>query len=115
MVAVICVVIFVFLVVVNQLRVIRRTGWLAYYLFWYVVGGLVILVLATALPGLEFRLHHYVVGLVLVPGLAFVTRPSAFFQGLLLGMFLDGVGRWGFDSILETRECLSRHSCATIH
>lgn len=37
-----------------------------------------------------------------MPGLAFVTRPSALFQGFLLGLFLDGIGRWGFDSILQT-------------
>lgn len=40
--------------------------------------------------------------MVLMPGCAFVTRPSALFQGFLLGMFLDGAGRWGFDSILQT-------------
>jgi hypothetical protein len=34
LVAVICVVIFLALVVVNQLRVIRRTGWFFHYLFW---------------------------------------------------------------------------------
>lgn len=37
-----------------------------------------------------------------MPGTAFVTRPSAIFQGFLLGLFLEGAGRWGFDSILET-------------
>lgn len=37
-----------------------------------------------------------------MPGTAFVTRPSAVFQGFLLGMFLNGVGRWGFDTILAT-------------
>ena len=37
-----------------------------------------------------------------MPGCAFVTRPSALFQGFLIGMFLNGVGRWGFDSILQT-------------
>jgi hypothetical protein len=37
-----------------------------------------------------------------MPGTAFVTRPSAIFQGFLLGLFLEGIGRWGFDSILET-------------
>lgn len=40
--------------------------------------------------------------LCLLPGTAFVTRPSAIFQGFLLGLFLEGAGRWGFDSILET-------------
>lgn len=57
--AVICLVIFVFLCVVNQLRIIRRTGWFFFYLKWYAVGGAVIGILA-ALPGLEFRLHHYI-------------------------------------------------------
>lgn len=37
-----------------------------------------------------------------MPGCAFVTRPSALFQGFLLGMFLNGIGRWGYDSILQT-------------
>lgn len=41
-----------------------------------------------------------------MPGCAFVTRPSALFQGFLLGMFLDGIGRWGFDSILQSAEAL---------
>lgn len=41
-----------------------------------------------------------------MPGCAFVTRPSAIFQGFLLGIFLDGVGRWGFESILQTTAAL---------
>lgn len=59
LVAVICLVILVVLCVVNQLRIIRRTGWFFFYLKWYAVGGAVIGVLA-ALPGLEIRLHHYI-------------------------------------------------------
>ena len=39
-------------------------------------------------------------------GTAFVTRPSAIFQGFLVGLFLQGAARWGFDSILETVEQL---------
>lgn len=101
LVAVIVLVIFILLVVVNQLRVIRRTGWFFFYLRWYIVGGVVVGILS-ALPGLEFRLHHYIAAIVLMPGSAFVTRPSAIFQGFLLGMFLDGAMRWGMDSILQT-------------
>ncbi|KAI5481473.1 LCCL domain containing protein [Pseudohyphozyma bogoriensis] len=101
LVAVIILVIFLVLVILNQLRVIRRTGWFFFYLFWYVFWAIVICLLLT-LPGLEFRLHHYFAAMVLMPGCAFVTRPSALFQGFLLGMFLDGAGRWGFDSILQT-------------
>lgn len=59
LVAVIVLVIFLVAVVLNQLRVIRRTGWFFYYLKWYAVGGAVIGVLA-ALPGLELRLHHWI-------------------------------------------------------
>ena len=79
LVAVICLVIFVVACVVNQLRVIRRTGWFFFYLKWcvrvpvacpapwlilspcrrYLVGGAIVGILA-ALPGLEFRLHHYI-------------------------------------------------------
>lgn len=42
----------------------------------------------------------------LMPGTAFVTRPSAIFQGFLLGMFIDGAMRWGLDSILQTSASL---------
>lgn len=41
-----------------------------------------------------------------MPGTAFVTRPSAIFQGFLLGMFIDGAMRWGLDSILQTAASL---------
>ncbi|KAL8279836.1 hypothetical protein RQP46_007686 [Phenoliferia psychrophenolica] len=101
LVAVICLVIFLALVITNQLRVIRRTGWVFFYLKWYAVGGVVIGILC-AMPGLSFRLHHYFAAIILMPGCAFVTRPSALFQGFLLGMFLDGAGRWGLASILQT-------------
>lgn len=88
-------------IVVNQIRVIRKTGWLPHYLGWYITGGLVTLVIAL-LPGLEFRLHHYIIAMVLIPGTAFPTRLSAIYQGFLLGTFLNGAAAFGFDSILQT-------------
>lgn len=91
----------VFVIIVNQIRVIRKTGWLPYYLGWYVAGGLTVLVLSQ-LPGLQFRLHHYILALVLMPGTAFPTRLSAIYQGFLLGAFLNGIAAYGFDSILQT-------------
>lgn len=91
----------VLFLVLNQIRIIRNTGQLATYLGYYTLGGLTIAVLAS-LPGLEFRLHHYVFAMLLIPGTAFPTRLSALMQALLLGMFLNGVARWGFDSILQT-------------
>lgn len=88
-------------IVVNQIRVIRKTGWLPKYLGWYIVGGLITLVISQ-LPGLEFRLHHYILAMVLIPGTAFPTRLSAIYQGFLLGTFLNGAAAFGFDSILQT-------------
>lgn len=101
--ALVVIVIIVVVLVLNQVRVIRKTGWLPYYAGWYVVGGLVVLVLAL-LPGLEIRVHHYIIAMVLIPGTAFPTRLSAIYQGLLLGLFLNGAAAYGFDSILQTAD-----------
>ena len=90
-----------FFIVLNQLRVIRKTGWLFYYAAWYIVGGLVAVVLSQ-LPGLVLRFHHYIAAIVLIPGTAFPTRLSAIYQGFLLGMFLNGVAAFDFASILQT-------------
>ncbi|KAF8647913.1 hypothetical protein AX16_006445 [Volvariella volvacea WC 439] len=94
-------------VVINQIRVIRKTGWLPYYLGWYIAGGLAAVVISQ-LPGLQFRLHHYIIAMVLIPGTAFPTRLSAIYQGFLLGVFLNGAAAWGFDSILQTAQELRR-------
>ncbi|CCM05180.1 uncharacterized protein FIBRA_07389 [Fibroporia radiculosa] len=99
--ALIIILVILLAIVLNQIRVIRKTGWLPYYASWYIFGGLVALVLAL-LPELEFRLHHYILAMVLVPGTGFPTRLSAIYQGFLLGMFLNGVAAWGFASILQT-------------
>ncbi|KAI6162062.1 hypothetical protein EDD17DRAFT_1579758 [Pisolithus thermaeus] len=99
--ALIIIVLIVLVLVLNQVHVIRKTGWLPWYLGWYVSGGLVALALAF-LPGLQFRLHHYIISLVLLPGTGFPTRLSAIYQGFLLGMFLNGVAAFGFASILQT-------------
>ncbi|KAL1670432.1 hypothetical protein GGG16DRAFT_94884 [Schizophyllum commune] len=95
------IIIIVVLAALNQVRVIRKTGWLAHYVKWYVIGGLVVMVLAL-LPTLNLRIHHYFLALVLLPGTAWPTRPSAVYQGFLLGLFLNGAAAYGFDSILQT-------------
>ncbi|KAF8640776.1 hypothetical protein AX17_000426 [Amanita inopinata Kibby_2008] len=91
------------IIVINQIRVVRKTGWLPYYAGWYILGGLVILVIAL-LPGLQLRIHHYILAMILMPGTAFPTRLSAFYQGLLLGLFLNGAAAFGFDSIVQTTQ-----------
>ena len=102
-------VVIIFVLTINQLRVIRKTGWLPYYLRWYIIGGLVLLVLGL-LPGLTLRLHHYIVALMILPVTAFPTRLSAFYQGLLLGLVVNGTAAFGFAPILErpvdVRSCL---------
>lgn len=99
--ALVIIVIVVFILVVNQVRVFRKTGWLPYYVGWYIAGGLVTLVLAL-LPGLNLRLHHYFIAIVLMPVTAIPTRLSAVYQGFLLGLFLEGAASYGLDSILQT-------------
>ncbi|KAK4172828.1 hypothetical protein QBC36DRAFT_221890 [Triangularia setosa] len=82
-----------------------REGRLVRYLGFYggVIGVIGVLV---AMPGLELRLHHYVLALILLPGTAMQTRPSLLFQGLLVGLFINGVARWGFDSVLQTYDSI---------
>ena len=92
--------------VVNQLRIIRKTGWTFWVVWRYAVAGLVILVLAM-LPNLVFRLHHYFAALLLLPLTAFPTRLSLLYQALCLGMFLDGVAKFRFDSILQSPDVVS--------
>lgn len=95
------IVVIVAIMVINQIRVIRKTGWLPYYAGWYILGGLVTLVISQ-LPGLGLRLHHYILSMALMPGTGFPTKLSAIYQGFLLGMFLNGAAAFGFDSILQT-------------
>ncbi|KAF8530980.1 hypothetical protein JB92DRAFT_2693333 [Gautieria morchelliformis] len=106
-VALIVIVVILAVIIINQLRVIRKTGWLPYYLAGYIVVGLIILVLAL-LPGLQFRLHHYFAAILLIPVTAFPTRLSAIYQAFVLGMFLNGGAAFGFDSILQTAAELQR-------
>lgn len=71
------------------------------------------------------RSHHYIAAMALIPATAFPTRLSLVYQGsvvlqaiqsatltvhhsILLGLFLNGAARWGFDSILQTPDQLRR-------
>jgi hypothetical protein len=77
------------------------------YLTLYLTLAAALLVLAFV-PGLNLRIHHYILALLLLPGTAIQTRPSLLYQGLLVGLFINGVARWGFASILETDRFLAR-------
>ncbi|KAM3454884.1 hypothetical protein MY3296_002666 [Beauveria thailandica] len=64
------------------------------------------IVLSLILPGLNLRIHHYVLALLLLPGTSMQTRLSLLYQGLLVGLFINGIARWGFGSFLETDSAL---------
>lgn len=59
-----------------------------------------------AIPGINLRIHHYIIGLLLLPGTSMQTRPSLLYQGVLLGLFVNGIARWDFDSVLQTTTAL---------
>lgn len=80
--------------------------------FWklLLVYGLIFgfLFLLANIPGLTLRVHHYIFGLVFIPGCGTRGRTAYAFQGILLGLFLSGVARWGYASIAETNISLLR-------
>lgn len=91
-----------FFIVLQQAYSFQQEGRLYRYLKIYgILLGAV--VFALLIPNLSLRIHHYVLALLLLPGTAMQTRPALFYQGLLVGLFINGIARWGFDSILQTR------------
>ena len=84
-----------------QARAFRIEGRLPRYLLFYACLG-ILMVLLALIPHLKLRVHHYILALILLPGTALQTRPSLLYQGLLVGLFINGIARWGFDSILQT-------------
>ncbi|KAF2733333.1 hypothetical protein EJ04DRAFT_389142, partial [Polyplosphaeria fusca] len=93
------------LVISQQIYYFWLEGRLLPYLGLYGLFLLGIFV-CLVLPGVLLRIHHYILGLLLLPGTSMQTRPSLLYQGLLLGFFVNGVARWDFDSILQTADVL---------
>jgi len=98
--ALIILILVVLVLALNQVRVIRKTTYLPRYLSIYATGGVVVGLLA-AIPTQSLRIHHYIISLILLPGSAFPTRLSLIYCAFLLGMFLNGLGRWGWDGLLQ--------------
>lgn len=93
------------LIVIKQVFFFRREGRLIRYLGIYGIflGGIL---LSLTLPGLSLRIHHYILALLLLPGTSMQTRPVLLYQGILVGLFINGIARWGFDSVLQTPAAL---------
>ncbi|KAH8664395.1 hypothetical protein BX600DRAFT_487931 [Xylariales sp. PMI_506] len=89
----------------TQVWFFRQEGRLIKYLKLYALFVLGIIV-CLVIPNLSFRLHHYVLALLLLPGTSMQTRPCLLYQGILVGLFIDGIARWDFESILETSAAL---------
>ncbi|KAI3489057.1 hypothetical protein L1887_46815 [Cichorium endivia] len=100
LVALIVIVVVVLAIAVNQVRVMRATGELPKYLSLYALGGVGV-GLAAAVPGETLRLHHYIIALVLLPACAFPTRLGLVYIAFMLGMYTNGIARWGFDGLLQ--------------
>ncbi|KAF1913174.1 hypothetical protein BDU57DRAFT_521893 [Ampelomyces quisqualis] len=93
------------LVVIGQAYAFWLEGRLLRHLGLY---GLFIsaILLCLLIPGVNLRIHHYIIALLLLPGTSLQTRSSLLYQGILLGLFVNGVARWDFDSVLQTSEAL---------
>ncbi|EED17876.1 LCCL domain protein [Talaromyces stipitatus ATCC 10500] len=95
----------IIVIVLSQAWLIRQAGLMPRYLKVY-LSFVAILLFLLALPGLRLRIHHYILAMLLMPGTIIPTRASFIYQGLLLGLFVNGVARWGFASIIETPAAL---------
>jgi hypothetical protein len=93
------------LIIAQQIYYFRLEGRLPRYLALYGIFIAAIL-LSVALPGLNLRIHHYILALLLLPGTSMETRPSLLYRGLLIGLFINGIARWGFDPVLQTANAL---------
>jgi hypothetical protein len=92
-------------VIVGQAYYFWLEGRMLQYLGLYglFVAGILI---CLGVPGVNLRIHHYILALLLLPGTSLQTRPSLLYQGILLGLFVNGVARWDFDSVLQTSDAL---------
>lgn len=99
------VIIVLVVIVAFQVWFFRQEGRFIKYIKLYslLIAGIII---ALLLPGLNLRLHHYILALLLLPGTSLQTRPSLLYQGLLVGLFINGIARWGFDPVLQTSAAL---------
>lgn len=103
--SVLLIVLLIFCIACGQIYYLRLEGRLPRYLALY-TAMVIFLLVCVAIPSLNLRIHHYVLALLLLPGTRLQTRPSLLYQGLLIGLFINGIARWGFDSILQTTAAL---------
>ncbi|KAG5987401.1 hypothetical protein E4U43_005086 [Claviceps pusilla] len=99
------IILLIVVIAATQIYFFRQEARLVEYIKLYAVFLLGILV-ALLLPGLNLRIHHYILALLLLPGTSLQVRPSLLYQGLLIGLFINGIARWGFAPVLQTPAAL---------
>lgn len=92
-------------IVISQVFYFRLEGRFRRYICLYALFVTCIL-LSLTIPGLNLRIHHYILALIFLPGTSMQTRPALLYQGILVGLFINGIARWGFDPVLQTTEDL---------
>lgn len=91
----------ILVIAVGQAWCFRVEGRMPRYLLFYgIVAALIVTLIL--IPGMNLRIHHYILALIFLPGTSLQTRPSLLYQGILVGLFINGIARWGFDSLLQT-------------
>ncbi|KAH8726269.1 hypothetical protein GQ44DRAFT_706037 [Phaeosphaeriaceae sp. PMI808] len=103
--ALVIIILILFIIILYQSWCLRNEGRLPRYLCLYIIFGASLGILS-AIPHLTLRIHHYIIALLLLPGTALQTRISIICQGLLIGLFINGIARWDFDPILQTAAAL---------
>ena len=92
-------------IIISQIHFIRVSGNMPKYLAIY--GGIaLVLIILLVLPNERLRIHHYILAIVFMPGTFTKTRSCLAYQGLLLGLFINGIARWGFSSVIQTPAAL---------
>lgn len=105
--ALLIIVLALFFIVLKQIWFFRQEGRLIRYgkLYLGLLGG-VLFCLVLKIWDLNLRIHHYFLALLLLTGTRMQTRPALLYQGLLIGLFINGIARWGWDPILQTSYAL---------
>ncbi|KAL8858645.1 MAG: hypothetical protein Q9178_004939 [Gyalolechia marmorata] len=103
--ALVIIVVLLISIALGQIYYLRLEGRLPKYLGIYAIF-VTFLIVCVIVPTLNLRIHHYFLALLLLPGTRLQTRPSLLYQGILVGLFINGTARWGFDSILQTTAAL---------
>lgn len=112
-ITVISIVSFILIAALGQAYIIWRLGKFKKYICIY-IGMIMGLVVFGGFKNQTLRIHHYIIGLLLLPGVGFKTTPSLLYAGLLMGLYISGVARWDFDSIIQTAAQLNRGDATNI-